>query len=138
MIQNYFIYIILTAWLIAVIVKIFSTSLTLKKFSLKEILKNGGMPSFHITTISVVTIGILIVQGFSELFFLALVISIIISVDAITIRKNIEVQGKELNRLLKKPIEIQQGHTISEVLIGMIIGVGSALVHGFIMGFLSF
>lgn len=138
MIQNYFIYIILTAWLIAVIVKIFSTSLTLKKFSLKYILKNGGMPSFHTTTISVVTIGILIVQGFSELFFLALVITILVSIDAITIRKNIEVQGKELNKLLKKPINISQGHTIFEVLTGLIIGAGSALVCGFIMGFLSF
>lgn len=138
MIQNYFIYIILTAWLIAVIVKIFFTSLTLKKFGLKDILKNGGMPSFHTTTISVVTTGILIVQGFSELFFLALVITILISIDAITIRKNIEVQGKELNKLLKKPINISKGHTIFEVLIGLIIGVSSALVHGFIMGFLSF
>ncbi len=64
------------------------------------------MPSFHTTTISVVTIGILIVQGFSELFFLALMISIIISIDAITVRKNVEVQGKELNKLLKKPINI--------------------------------
>ena len=138
MIQNYFIYIILTAWLIAVIVKIFSTSLILKKFSLKYIFKSGGMPSLHTTTISVVTIGILIVQGFSELFFLALMISIIVSMDAITIRKNIEVQGKELNKLLKKPINISQGHTIFEVLIGLIIGAGSALIHGFIMGFLSF
>jgi len=138
MIQNYFIYIILTAWLIALIVKIFSTSLASKKFGLKDILKNGGMPSFHTTTISVVTIGILIVQGFSELFFLALVIFIIISVDAMGVRKNIEVQGKELNKLLKKPINISQGHTIFEVLIGLIIGAGSALVHGFIMGFLSF
>ncbi len=138
MIQNYFIYIILTAWLIALIVKIFSTSLTLKKFSSKNILKNGGMPSFHTTTVSVVTVGILIVQGFSELFFLALVITILVSIDAITIRKNIEVQGKELNKLLKKPINISQGHTISEALIGIIIGVGSALAHGFIMGFLSF
>jgi len=138
MIQNYFIYIILTAWLIAVIVKTFFTSLTLKKFNLKKILNNGGMPSFHTTTISVVTTGILIVQGFSELFFLALVITILISIDAITIRKNIEVQGKELNTLLKKPISISKGHTIFEVLIGIIIGVSSALVHGFIMGFLSF
>lgn len=138
MIQNYFIYIILTAWIIALIVKTFFTSLTLKKFNLKKILKNGGMPSFHTTTISVVTMGILIVQGFSALFFLALVITILISIDAITVRKNIEVQGKELNKLLKKPINISKGHTIFEVLIGLIIGVSSALVHGFIMGFLSF
>ncbi len=138
MIQNYFIYIILTAWIIAVIVKIFSTSLTLKKFSLKYIFKNGGMPSIHTTTISVVTIGILIVQGLSELFFLALAISIIISVDAIGMKRNIELQGKELNKLLKKPINIIQGHTIFDVLIGLVIGVGSALVYGFIMGFLSF
>ena len=138
MIQNYFIYIILTAWLIAVIVKIFSTNLTLKKFGLKDILKNGGMPSFHTTTISVVTIGILIVQGFSELFFLALVVTILISMDAVGVRKNIEVQGKELNKLLKKPINLIQGHTISDVSIGLVIGVGSALVHGFLMGFLSF
>jgi len=96
------------------------------------------MPSFHTTTISVVTIGILIVQGFSELFFLALMIFIIISVDAVGVRKNIEMQGKELNKLLKKPINISQGHTIFEVLIGLIIGACSALIHGFIMGFLSF
>jgi len=134
MIQNYFIYTILTAWLVAIIVKIFFTSLTLKKFSLKY----GGMPSLHTTTISVVTIGILIVQGFSELFFLALMISILISIDAVMVRKNIELQGKALNKLLKKPVNILQGHTISEVLIGLIIGISSALVYGFIMGFLSF
>jgi len=138
MIQNYFIYTILTAWLVAIIIKIFFTSLTLKKFSLKYIFKNGGMPSFHTTTISVVTIGILIVQGFSELFFLALMISILISIDAVIVRKNIELQGKALNKLLKKPVNILQGHTISEILIGLIIGIGSALVYGFIMGFLSF
>jgi acid phosphatase family membrane protein YuiD len=58
--------------------------------------------------------------------------------DAMGVRKNIEVQGKELNKLLKKPINISRGHTIFEVLIGLIIGAGSALIHGFIMGFLSF
>jgi acid phosphatase family membrane protein YuiD len=95
--------------------------------SINDGFKNGGMPSSHSTIVSALTMAILLKEGFSTAFFIAVVFSSIIISDAFRIRRNVGMQGEQLNILLKKSkektIDIVYGHTPSQVFAGIILGI---------------
>jgi hypothetical protein len=90
------------------------------------------MPSGHTTIVSALTFCVLFRTGLSDIFFISAVFSLIVISDAIRVRKNIGLQGDKLNELLKefneKPIEVVYGHSLTQVLGGVILGLLCALI----------
>jgi len=103
--------------------------------------RSGGMPSGHTASLTAATIYLGFVNGFgSGVFALAVCTWMIVVYDAIHVRYAVGEQGKALNKLLvaaKEPeLPLVEGHTLPQAvvgaLIGAVIGVGMALVTGFL------
>lgn len=128
-----YLYIVVTAFLLAVLVKTFVYYKLDKKFSLKQGFSNGGMPSLHSAALSSILFAILFLEGLTSTFYLALVLYFIVISDAIRVRMNVEHQAVALNTLLKKTkVQIIKGHTSFQVLIGTLIGLLAALLFTFL------
>jgi len=127
----------IVAWLIACIVKAIVRSAKSGKFSLKLGFENGGMPSTHSTIVSAITVAVLLKTGLSELFFVALMFSLIIISDAFGVRQYIGKQGEALNEVLKKsgkkPLKIVYGHTFLQVIVGILWGAAVSIIFYFIL-----
>lgn len=97
----------------------------------KYLLGSGGMPSGHTAGVVAATTCIGCLEGTSaSLFGFAIVMCAIIIYDALNVRRAVGEQGKLLNKLSPKKLKIVEGHTISEVFIGVILGVLIGLVFG--------
>lgn len=107
------------------------------KFSWNHLTSNGGMPSSHSAFASAAaTVVFLSLGAESPVFVLAMTTALVIIWDAFTTRHQIGYQGNILNKLIKElPDEKEYkypllnertGHSLSEVLIGIILGVGLA------------
>lgn len=127
LITNYHFTAFIAAWLISAFLKAIIIGIKEKKFSVKKGFVNGGMPSSHSAVVAAITTSVYMVQGFSELFFVALAFSLIIISDAFGVRRNVGLQGDTLNKLLKElkknPVKIVHGHSFFQVTIGIIIGI---------------
>ena len=106
------------------------------EFSWSQIFSYGGMPSSHtaLATSLLITMGYF--QGVSSPeFAIALIISIVIVKDAAGIRRKLGKQAQIINHLIKKlpdkeeykfPILNERyGHTMTEILVGLLISVVS-------------
>ena len=102
---GYFAWTIASAWLLTVLIKII-----LNGFDIKKGFSNGGMPSSHTGTIISVTAGILFFEGWTSLFALSVVMSIIVITDAF------------------------RRHKGSEILVGGVLGLLSAILFAIIFG----
>lgn len=96
----------------------------------RYVTQSGGMPSGHAASFVALSVYLGFSQGFtSAIFALAVCVTIIIIYDAVNVRYAVGEQGKILSRIIKtqkyilpKP-QIVEGHTISQVAVGALIGV---------------
>ncbi len=100
--------------------------------------RSGGMPSGHSASMSGLTTYVGCMCGLdSAIFAVALATTLIVLYDAIHVRYAVGVQGMALNGLLKKngekELPVTEGHTMPQVVVGVILGV----VIGLIMWFLT-
>ncbi|MDO4979016.1 MAG: divergent PAP2 family protein [Candidatus Saccharibacteria bacterium] len=97
-------------------------------------MKSGGMPSGHSASMSAAVGTIGFFEGFgSVLFALGACMLIIVVYDAINVRYAVGEQGKALNKLGEKETEwkhlkVVEGHTILQVIVGIVIGIAVAAV----------
>ncbi len=128
LLNNYFVTIIL-ALLLAIVLKLITSKFSSHVVEFHKGISNGGMPSTHTALISSITAALYLNRGFDELFFLGLVLTMIVASDAVKVRHNLGLQAEKLNTLLKKDkIPVVKGHNVSQVLVGVFIGILSALL----------
>ncbi|MCR5416502.1 MAG: divergent PAP2 family protein [Pseudobutyrivibrio sp.] len=127
-------------WFIAQLLKVIIDTVKCG-FCKERLYGGGGMPSSHSATVTALTVitGITYGAGSFE-FVMALFFSFIVIYDARGVRYETQRQGKALNNLNeerkeqgKQPLDInrfkeQMGHTIPEIIAGMIIGIICAVV----------
>ena len=102
------------------------------------LIKSGGMPSGHAASFTAATVTIGMVVGFNSVIFaLALCTTIIILYDAMNVRYAVGEQGKILNEMVEhhgharhgeKKLKIVEGHTLAQVIVGVLLGVILALL----------
>lgn len=104
------------------------------KMSLKEALeclvRSGGMPSGHAASFVGATVAMGWLRGFTSVeCAICVCMSVIIIYDAVNVRYAVGEQGKLLNEIARsdgnvktKPQKLVEGHTVSEVIVGMVIG----------------
>jgi len=133
------------SWLLACIIaqgtKIAVGSIRQHRFDFRWLVGTGGMPSTHAAGVTALTTAVGLHVGFdSPLFAATLVFTIITLFDAQGVRRWSGRQAQILNRVLediyfKRRIQEERlkellGHTPTEVLVGMGMGLVTALVVG--------
>ena len=139
----------LVGWLIAqtwkTVAGVVADRKQIKKMGLAALIgyvtRSGGMPSGHAASMSALTVCLGLGEGFgSGVFALSLAMTLIVIYDAIHVRYAVGVQGMALNRMLEKegekPLPIAEGHTLAQVVVGMIIGVVVGIITSAIVGIL--
>lgn len=134
-------------WFIAQVTKIIIDTAK-NGFNPDRITGSGGMPSSHSATVmGLLTIVTIIYGPASFEFAMAFFFAVVVIYDAAGVRLETQRQGKALNKLCeeraeegKEPLFVKEfreklGHTIPEILVGMIIGIASGLVVGFVLPF---
>ena len=110
-----------------------------RHWNLRRFVETGGMPSSHAASVSCLSTMIGLREGFgSSVFSATLFFSLIVMYDAAGLRRAAGRHAVVLNRLIddhfKNPGEGTQklmellGHTPFEVLVGALIGVGTAML----------
>ena len=139
---NPYLFAILTAWVIAQMLKIPIHFITNKEWRFDLILESGGMPSSHSTLVSCTTLLIGLFEGFqSPIFALALTMTVIVIYDATHVRREAGLHAERLNFIFKDllhghPLEEEKlreviGHTPTQVFFGIVLGITIALLFYF-------
>ncbi len=111
--------------IISQIIKFIIESIKYKKILFNRLINgSGGFPSSHATLVSSLTSLMYLNYGYSEYFVISLVFSLIILYDAIGVRYEVGKHARILNELnsSSKPLKELIGHTLFEVLCGIILG----------------
>jgi len=123
---------IVVAWAIASLIKVIINFIKKKRVSKKPVFSTGGMPSAHTAPVVALTTVIAFTDGIrSVAFAIALVLAVVIMVDAVQVRRATGEQGEAINELLPKNAKrphFSRGHKPIEVAIGALIGVVVGIV----------
>ncbi len=125
----------LIAWFLAQVLKYLGQAYKASSFrDLSFLYKSGNMPSSHAALmLSLLTvIGIKNGTG-SALFAIVAVLALIVIYDAVNVRRSVGDQGPVVLELAKKAglkpsIHLAMGHRVSEVAVGVAIGIVSAVI----------
>ena len=127
-------------WLVAQVSKVIYESIRYG-FKAERLTGGGGMPSSHSATMIGLTVGCLLTHSAaSPEFAIAVFLSMVVMYDAMGVRLETGQQAKILNRmrerdiaegrepLFDEPLDEQMGHTLSEVIVGVVIGIAAAVI----------
>lgn len=131
------------AYMTSQVIKIVIGIIRTRTFSLHDLLfVQGGIPSSHSSTVVSATTCIYLLEGPSNLFFLALLITFIVLIDASGVRRETGKQSRLLNRILKEKhsdmnfreeLVENMGHTPLEVISGSVVGIVVAVLINLIL-----
>jgi acid phosphatase family membrane protein YuiD len=134
----------LSAWFIAQFIKLFIHFIRTHKYDPAFMFRLGGMPSSHSAAVSAVATSIGITCGFgSSLFAVSLALAAIVMIDAQSVRRAAGQQARLVNQIVDELFKTHRfsqhklveflGHTRVEVLLGMVLGIVTALLaHSFV------
>lgn len=147
LISNKFLLTGLSSWFIAQILKTIIHFFVYKKFDIKRIFGDGGMPSGHSATVtSLATFCALSCGADSPQFAISTILAIIVCHDATGVRRETGKQAILLNELIKSfdilgskklpEVKLKEfvGHTPIQVFAGILLGV----VNAFFMYYVVF
>ena len=145
LITNYYLISAILGWLLAQVVKIFTGFFKEQKFSVKTMLfGTGGMPSSHTATVAALCTSCAIGEGFdSAIFAIAVVLAIIVMIDATGVRRETGKQSRALNIIIEEIFTSNDktfdthfkeliGHTPLQVVFGFLTGMVVALALSFV------
>lgn len=132
------------AWFLAQSFKVMIGVINEKRFNFKWFVGTGGMPSSHSAGVTALATSVGIQDGVgSSLFVATLLFTIIVICDAQGVRRSTGQQAEILNKIMddiyrKKNIQEDRlkelvGHTPIQVLAGICVGLGVALVSYYIL-----
>jgi uncharacterized protein len=107
-----------------------------KRFAISWFFSAGGMPSAHSAFVTSLAVSVGLWNGFrSDLFAVACVFAIIIIYDAFRLRGAVAHHARVLTRLAEahpdlheEPINVNVGHTLPEIVAGILTGGGFSIV----------
>lgn len=129
----------LTAWLLAQIIKIPLDYLYTHRWNWALLLSVGGMPSSHTSLLTSATVAIGLYHGFDNpLFALGVAITMVVTYDAAGVRRQAGIHAQRINVLFEELLRGQPvdqkalrevlGHTPLEVVGGVLFGIFVAIV----------
>ena len=141
LISNPFLLTGVSSWLIAQVLKTILHFIIYKKLDLERLFGDGGMPSGHSATVTSLATVCGLSFGFGSVeFAIAAILAIIVCHDATGVRRETGRHAEILNELLQsietgRPVDLKElvGHTPLQVLAGVLIGIGNALLMYFVI-----
>ena len=135
------------SWFVAQVIKTILYAVINKELDMTRLMGDGGMPSAHSATVTAVAAMTGLLCGFgSPLFALACILAIIVMHDAMGVRLETGKQAKLLNEMvtllealgqpklsMEKKLKEFVGHTPSQVMAGMLLGIVVALVYFYVV-----
>jgi uncharacterized protein len=108
-----------------------------KGLSWQDLIVTGGMPSSHSAFVSALATSILLVEGLSTSFMIALVIAMVVIRDAFGVRLTVGKEGDVLKKLMQKhrmrlDFKYSKGHTPLQAAAGTLFGIGVAVIVYFV------
>ncbi|MBE6667542.1 MAG: divergent PAP2 family protein [Ruminococcaceae bacterium] len=138
-------------WFIAQVIKIIINLCVFKKFDIKLMFANGGMPSSHSATVVALSTAAAISYGLgSAQFAISAILSVIVINDALGVRQQAGKQAKVINLMVGKIFKNDEahgdsesgvgeklkelvGHTPIQVVLGALLGLTVAIVYALIV-----
>ena len=135
------------SWFVAQVIKTILYAVINKELDMTRLMGDGGMPSAHSATVTAVAAMTGLLCGFgSPLFALACILAIIVMHDAMGVRLETGKQAKLLNEIvtllealgqpklsMEKKLKEFVGHTPSQVMAGMLLGIVVAVVYFYVV-----
>jgi acid phosphatase family membrane protein YuiD len=129
----------LTAWLMAQVIKIPLDYLYTRRWNWVLLLSVGGMPSSHSALLTSATMGTGLYYGFDHpLFALGLAITMVVTYDAAGVRRQAGIHAQRINTIFQellrghmvdqKGLREVLGHTPLEVAGGILFGIFVAVI----------
>ena len=126
------------------IIKIFTNLFVKKKFDLRILFSNGGMPSSHSSTVLALATAAAVSQGFaSPAFAISGILSVIVMNDAFGVRWQAGKQAQIINKMImelfsnKEEFDVKLkeiiGHTPFQVFMGALLGFVIAIAYAVIL-----
>ena len=135
----------MASWTVAQVLKVIIHAIITKTWDFSRLFGDGGMPSGHSATVSSLAIITALVYGTASFeFAIAALLAIIVCHDAMGVRYETGKQAVIINDLVESIAiltskEVPQdklkefvGHTPSQVLVGILVGVADAVVMYFV------
>jgi acid phosphatase family membrane protein YuiD len=137
--QNRVLITMMTAWLLAQVIKIPLDYLYTRRWNWALLLSVGGMPSSHSSLLTSATVAIGLYHGFDNpLFALGVAITMVVTYDAAGVRRQAGIHAQRINMLVDEVLrghmfdqsELREvlGHTPLEVTGGVLFGIVVATV----------
>jgi acid phosphatase family membrane protein YuiD len=137
LIGNFFLISVISAWLIAQLIKVFTGMFRERSFSVVTLLfSTGGMPSSHTASVvALMTAAALRYGAGSFAFAASFLLAMVVMIDATGVRRETGEQAKILNRMMVQLFEAKNseewnrtlkelvGHTPLQVLAGAGVGI---------------
>ena len=134
LLENRVLITMLTAWLLAQLIKIPLDFLSTRRWNWALLLSVGGMPSSHSALLTSATVAIGLYMGFdSPLFALGVAITMVVTYDATGVRRQAGIHAQRINVLFDELLrghlfdqnELREvlGHTPLEVVGGVLFGI---------------
>lgn len=134
-------------WIIAQLIKVPVGYMRTKRWDWALLINAGGMPSSHSALMSAVTTAIGLALGWdSPLFILAISSTGIVVYDATGVRRQAGFHAERINHILRNVVsehkiddaemkELREiiGHSPAEAVVGMLLGIGIAIVVWLLM-----
>lgn len=129
----------MSTWLIAQSIKVILGIIIKRKFDFRLFIGSGGMPSAHAAGAACLATSIGMESGFDSVYFaLAFAFAIVVMFDAQGVRRSTGKQAGILNKIMEdiywkgkiQELRLREliGHTPVEVIVGLFLGVGIALI----------
>ncbi len=143
--SNYLLMSALVSWIGAQIVKVFTGMFKERKFDLITLFfSTGGMPSSHSAVVCGLAVASIVCHGWGSSFTaIAIVLAIIVMIDASGVRYETGKQAKILNKMMKELLSPDKelntklkelvGHTPFQVFMGALFGIACALILAIFM-----
>ena len=121
----------LAAYFASVFGKIIYESAKQKKLTIQVAIQDGGMPSSHTAAVIGLSTSILLHEGMTTVFWVAVVFAFVVMKDAIGIRWETGQQAKVINQIMKK---LRMGKVVDEELKELLGHTEAQVAGGFIVG----
>jgi len=139
LISNKILIIPLCSWAIAQLVKVVIVLLQKKQLDIRYFVVSGGMPSSHSAFVSALATAVAFSEGLGSVAFgISIIFALVVMYDAAGIRHAVGQQAAVLNRILReigerRPVKVLGrdfkelvGHTPFQVMVGGLLGIGTA------------
>ena len=119
---------IVATWVFVNILKPIIKWIKAGKFEKRFLMEEGGMPSGHTSWVAPLTTALYLETGFSHYFMISLVLTMNVVYDAVQVRPKLGKLARAVNRMNEgkegfKNLEENIGHTLSEVLVSLVLSV---------------